>query len=130
MVVVDTDILIDFLNSKQGAPELITNLINSGEILFITQINEYELLKGAFGSKHSDRHVPQLRELLSHFKYILLDPKSIELGAQIHASLLKEGNTLGDFDILIASMCIIKNQKLLTRNVKDFSRIKELDLYK
>ena len=53
---------------------------------------------------------------------------SIRKSAEIHAKLSKIGDSLDIKDILVAGTCIYFNLPLLTRNIKNFRRIKELSL--
>ena len=130
MVVIDTDFLIDFLKNKNNAIETLESLIQRGDVLYVTQINEYELLKGAYNSKHPEDHINKVKFLLSKFKLFLINADSLDLAARIFTDLSKKGMIIPDMDILIASICIVNNQILVTRNIKDFSRIEQLKLYK
>jgi tRNA(fMet)-specific endonuclease VapC len=48
------------------------------------------------------------------------------VAAEIRADLLSRGLVIGNYDILIAAQAVRKNLPLITNNVKEFSRVKEL----
>jgi predicted nucleic acid-binding protein len=129
MAVIDTDVLIDFLKDQNDAKEILQKLLEN-ETLYVTPINEYELLKGAHLSKHPQKHIGEVERFLSKFQLLILDKKSIDIAATTFSDLAKQGQKISDLDVLIASICISNNETLVTRNVKHFSRIPELDLYK
>ena len=57
-------------------------------------------------------------------------PESAFLAAEISVDLRKKGDIIDFQDIAIASIAISNGEKLVTRNVRDFSRIKQLKLEK
>lgn len=50
--------------------------------------------------------------------------------ARIRGELRRTGNIIGDFDILIAATALHHNLTLVTRNLRDYNRIPNLDIYK
>jgi len=128
MAIVDTDVLIDAMKAENDAKDLLLKIVEK-EPLYITQINEYELYKGAHLSEHKE-HIEQVKKFLSGFQVFVLNIDSIAIAARTFSELSKKGELIDDFDILIASICIANNQKLVTRNIKHFSRIPGLKLHK
>ena len=57
-----------------------------------------------------------------------LDHKSAVCAAEIFAKSIKQGRTLPFSDCLIAGIALANNETILTRNVKDFSRIEGLKI--
>jgi predicted nucleic acid-binding protein len=49
--------------------------------------------------------------------------------AHIRGALRRTGNIISDLDILIAATAIQHNLTLVTRNIKDFERIPDLNIY-
>ncbi|MBI2584206.1 MAG: type II toxin-antitoxin system VapC family toxin [Candidatus Aenigmarchaeota archaeon] len=50
------------------------------------------------------------------------------IAADIFAKNRKTGRIIDVFDVLIASICIAKDEKIITRNISDFSRIPQLKI--
>jgi tRNA(fMet)-specific endonuclease VapC len=50
--------------------------------------------------------------------------------ARIRGELRRTGNIIGDFDILIGATALQHKLTLVTRNLRDYTRIPHLDIYK
>ena len=70
----------------------------------------------------------KILEILDGQIILKFDKESAEKAGEIDGNLIKEGNTIGPIDTMIAGTAITKNEKVLTRNIKDFSRIKGLNI--
>ena len=57
-----------------------------------------------------------------------LDESAIQTAAEIYADLKRKGINIGDADILIASIVITSNGKLITNNIKHYQNIKDLTI--
>jgi tRNA(fMet)-specific endonuclease VapC len=57
-----------------------------------------------------------------------IDDDVILLAADIYADLRRNGKTVGDADILIASIVINNNGKFISNNTKHYENIKGLNL--
>jgi len=114
-------LLIAFIRGDEEAIKLIEKMKNKGEILSTTWINSCEIFKGAY-STGSSRSVLAVHNLLSSLEIFLPTPSTSELYAQIYSKLRHSGKLIGDFDIMIAAICIENNLTLVTRD-KDFSNI-------
>jgi len=82
--------------------------VQSGHKLSLTSINIYEILKG--------------------LKYKNNKNKENLLAASIYADLKNKGKTIGDADILIASIVINNGGILVSNNQKHYENIPDLNL--
>ena len=57
-----------------------------------------------------------------------LDSKAAQIGGEIDGKLAKEGRKIDPVDSMIAGIAITGDEKVLTRNVKHFSRIAGLKI--
>ena len=130
MVVLDSDILIGFLRNDTNALKTMEDLEKNGEKLNTTVINAFEIFEGAVLSSEGKK-IKQVEDLLRSLVgcYNFNGPASWK-AAEISADLKKKGKVLDFQDICIASISIINNEKLITRNIKHFSRIKGLKIEK
>ncbi len=87
-----------------------------------------ELVSGASLSHASEKEKEKIHKLLNSLVTLKLDKKSAFLSGEIEADLIKKGSIIGIEDIMIAAIAKQNNQNLLTRNVKHFSRIKDLKI--
>ena len=57
-----------------------------------------------------------------------LDKDSAILAGKIEANLIKKGEIIDLEDIMIGAIAIINDETLITRNIKHFSKIKNLKI--
>ena len=112
-ILVDTDVLIDYTKGFTDLPK---------KQLYISEITLYEFIRGC-------RDVRKAKELLeSAFIVVFHDNDVLVKASEIWIELNKKGELIDERDILIASVAIAKNFKLLTRNVKHFKRLEKFGL--
>lgn len=122
LVVVDTDLLIDFLRGKGTGAQLVRDLIGS-HCLRVTAITAFELRVGAdFLARRDDI----LR--LVHSRTFPLDPGSALRAGEVAATLRGAGQDIGLADCLQAGICLKFDLPFATRNRKHFNRVEGLRL--
>ena len=117
MVIIDTDVLIDFLSGNLEVRDAISKHAESGT-LATTIINRYELFKGA-ESAGQERAV---EDLLSKLELRHLDHAAVKSAAKIFQNLKKSGNLIPESDILVAGIAHSSGEILLTRD-KHFGKL-------
>ena len=126
MVCVDTDFLIDLSNREEKAIEKLKELSAKGDTIYTTTISMGEYYTGAYRSRDKELRVAKAREFLKVFVTLTLDHESARLWGQLAADL--KSNSIGDLDLLIASMALSNKQVLITRNKKHFERVPGLEV--
>ena len=121
MILVDTDVLIDYLNDRSPMAERVAALIKA-DALQTTSINCFELLSGAHAGKRGDR----TREFVDNVPVLYLDLPSAKKAAQIRQALERVGAAIEMADSLIAGIALENDLDLLTRNRRHFERIEGL----
>ena len=127
MPCLDTDILIGLLKGDKDAVDAIRKLQHEGASLKTTAMNAYELFKGAQVSSRQKENLGSVKEILSRIPVLLLSLEPCEEASRIYEELRREGHTIGDFDVLIASISIVNGESLVTRD-RHFQFIRELDV--
>ena len=125
MIFLDTDTLSYFLSGNSAVANKMNDTLNNNLQICLTGINVYEFLKG-LRYKSTKREENQFNDFLKNISVFHLDDDSVELAAGIYADLRKRGITVGDADILIASLVITHNGKLITNNTKHYRNIENL----
>ena len=121
-MILDSDIFIGYLRDYPPAVDYI--LKNKKEI-FYNDLIEGELLRGCKNKKEEK----VLDEFLSKFKKHKIKPGVTNLGLSIFKRhFLKDG--IGFLDALIAASAILENQILVTKKIKHFVKIKEIEIIK
>lgn len=123
LIVVDTDVIIDFFRDISPAADVFSKLI-SLEKAAITAISVFELYAGIEGSKR----LRQIETLLQQIITLPLNTIEAAIAGRIYTQLKTRGKLVGTHDIFIAATCIANNLSLYTKNVAHFSEIKDIRL--
>lgn len=126
-VILDSDVLIHLLRNDSKTAELIKSLETENE-LGTTDINAFELYRGAYKSNRADSELAAAKGLLRTLFLTGTNEVAMELSAKIIADLERKGNPIDLRDLFIGSICLTNSFKLLTRNKKHFEKIKGLRL--
>ena len=128
MALLDTTVLID-LGRRAGNREhrraraAVQRLLEGGEMLFTSRINEAELRVGPETSGDRQKELERVERVLSGIMILEFNAEAALRYAVIKAAMFKRGRPAGDCDTLIASVALANGQLLLTRNPKHFREI-------
>lgn len=128
MICADTDALVSILRNEKGSGAITDKL--DKEKASTTVINSYELIFGARISNNKEENIKEAEKLLAKLSILEMDEESAKKAAEIHAELSEKGDLINLKDIFIGAIAVSNGQKILTRNEKDFSRIKGLKIEK
>jgi tRNA(fMet)-specific endonuclease VapC len=122
LVVVDTDLVIDYLRGKGPGAAGIRRLISERR-LRLTAITAFELRLG------TDFH-PRSRDIqaLLHRRTYPLTPAAALFGGEVAAELRAAGTPIGFADCLQAGVCLQYDLPFATRNRKHLDRIDGLTI--
>jgi len=127
MIFLDSDILSYYFSGNLKIHDKIKETINSGEKIALTAMNVYEILKG-FKWRNNKNKELLFANFLETVPVFAMDDDVINLASDIYADLRRNGVTICDADIIIASIAIKNNGKLVTNNIKHYKNIKGLKL--
>ena len=125
-IVLDTDVLVDVLRGKKKAIEIVKRLRNERLDVATTVVNIFELSWGAYklgGGKIRD--VERLADTLTLLNFTYRE--AVKAGEEI-AYLESIGLTIDIRDLLIGVITRENNYILMTGNMKQFRRIKDLKI--
>src|SRR3989344_7721332 len=128
MVILDTTAAIDLLKNKKEVNLVIDKLIKDGEIIKITTISVMELWKGAELSINPVNQKNIIEDFLNSIILLDFTFKNSKTAGKIDAELTKKGEIIDIEDIMIASISKDNKEPILTRNVKHFKRIQDLEI--
>lgn len=121
-VVVDSDLVIDFLRGEGQGRSLVRTLLVEHR-LRVTAVTAFEL---RVGTDFLARREEILR--LLHRRTLPLDLNAAVRGGEVAATLRRQGQDIGFADCLQAGVCLRHDLPLATRNRKHFSRVEGLQL--
>lgn len=119
----DTSVIIDALNNKQGRRELLLGLVRHGHLLACCPINVTEIYAGM-----RPKEEEATEEFLRSLEYYHLTWPVSRLAGLLKRDLARKGTTVTVVDATIAAVAIVHELTLMTDNIKDFP-MKELRLY-
>ncbi|MFV0276963.1 MAG: type II toxin-antitoxin system VapC family toxin [Parahaliea sp.] len=124
MWVLDTNTLIYFFKGQGRVPDTLLN--HSPADIGIPAIVLYELEVGIAKSTSPRKRREQLKALSAVTQLLSFGPSEAEAAARIRVNLEKQGKPIGPYDLLIAGTALVQHATLVTRNTREFSRIKKL----
>ncbi len=127
-MILDTTFVIDVMKNEQKAIEKLQELVKKGEPQLITAITIFELFSGM---AKSTKPIEERNKILTTLKEQLIlhfDNDAAEKAGEVDGMLSKEGRMNDPIDCIIAGIALVKKEKVLTRNVKDFAKIRGIEV--
>jgi tRNA(fMet)-specific endonuclease VapC len=126
MFVLDTNTLIYFF---KGMGNVSSKLLQTPpKDITIPSIVLFELEVGIAKSTSPQKRARQLAALVSLLKILPFGAEEAKSASQIRVDLEKRGQTIGPYDVLIAATAAANRAILVTHNIKEFGRIKQLQI--
>jgi tRNA(fMet)-specific endonuclease VapC len=123
LIVVDTDVIIDFFQDVAPAADVFSQLISLKKAA-LTAISVFELYAGIEGAKR----IRQIENLVQELIILPLNTLEAAIAGRIYTQLKSRGKLIGIQDILIAAICVANDLPLYTKNISHFSLIKGIRL--
>ncbi|MDQ3022420.1 MAG: type II toxin-antitoxin system VapC family toxin [Bacteroidota bacterium] len=92
----------------------------------ISSITTAELFFGVRKSSRQEQNQSALNTFLLPFEILNFDDKDSYVYGEVRFQLEKSGLLIGSMDLLIASQAISKDLILVTNNLREFQRLKDL----
>ena len=127
MYLLDTNICIFAIKNRPvGILDQIRNHFDQG--IFISSLTVAELEFGVSNSRYPEKNRLALLEFLAPFDYLNYDDEdAIEYG-KLKSFLRRSGSIIGPIDLLLASQALAKRMIMVTNNIKEFSRVPDLQV--
>jgi tRNA(fMet)-specific endonuclease VapC len=126
MFVLDTNTVIDYFRGRGKVAERL--LAVPPRDIGIPAIVAYEVWVGVLGSQNTKRRQSQYEQFLTAIEVIPFDAAIRRRAAELRCALERRGESIGPLDTLIAGTALASSAALVTRNVKEFSRIAGLQV--
>jgi len=123
-MVLDTDTISYFLRGSQSVKD---KFIQHQYELASTTINYAELMYG-LKKRDNKKYLPQVEMIFENIKIYDFDKKSATIFSTLKAQMQTKGIVVADMDLMIASISIANDEKLISNNLKHFSKIEMLKL--
>ena len=127
MIQFDTSFLIDLqleiLQERPGAAFAFIETLDQGELLAVSVHVVAELRVGPERTTQQRRDQQRIDDLLAGFLTLYPDKRYPLAYARLWAATNRKRRSIASMDLLIATAAIIEDAPLVTKNVKDFSRL-------
>lgn len=124
--ILDTDILSEVLRGRnESVAKRAERYRAAFTRLSTTLITVTEVVKG-YRQLGRDHDLQRFLAGLPAMELLTLDLEIATLGGSIAGDLVRTGQTIGDFDPLIAAIAIAHDRTLVTGNTRHYQRIVEL----
>jgi predicted nucleic acid-binding protein len=128
-VLIDASILIEH---ERGRLDLGHRLMGrEREELFLSTITASELLHGVHRARDAaqrSRRSAWVEAVLDRFSLLPVDLATARAHARLWAELAEDGLVIGPHDLSLAAACIAHGLALATANVREFRRVRGLDI--
>ena len=124
----DTDMCIYLLN---GEEQVMKRVGKAGiETIAVAIPTLAELYFGAYNSNHVETNISRIRSLFSPPgpTVLSINDEAANRFGRFKAELRREGQPIGDIDLLIAAVASSRGLTVVTNNTKHFERISEISL--
>lgn len=123
MILLDTNIVIAFLNGNKAIAERIKDNVDK---IALSALVVAELNYGAKASQNASRNLEKLTRLLDVIRIVPFDLECADSFGTIKSRLRSIGKPTGEVDALIAATAIAHKAVLVTGNKKHFEHIEGL----
>lgn len=114
IVLIDTDIAIDYLRGDNAVLPLVNRLWQDGQAA-LSVLSVYELTAGML-----DREKGATMSFIAACSLVDVSPEISVKGGELYRKYRTKGVTLAPIDCLIAATAIVKGFKVATRNLKHY----------
>lgn len=121
MFVLDTNTVLDYFKGKGRVPERL--LATPPSEIALPAISGYEVWVGVLGSQNPKRRREQFEAFLSAIEILPFDAEAGMRAAELRHDLERGGEAIGPLDTLIAAIALANGGVLVTRNLREFSRV-------
>ena len=132
MTHLDSSLLIDLLREasreRPGAAFEVLESLDEDEVLAVSVHVVCELRAGAELASRPLKEHEELDRVLSGLVIAYPDVQFAPMYGRLFTAVTRGGRQLATMDLLIATAAILDDAQLITRNVKDFTRVPGLRL--
>jgi tRNA(fMet)-specific endonuclease VapC len=119
--VLDTNTVLDYFRGRGRVAERLLAIPPSEVAL--SAISAYEVWVGVLGSQNAKRRREQFEAFLSVVDILPFEAEAGIRAAGLRHSLERGGEAIGPLDTLIAATALAYGGVLVTRNLREFSRV-------
>ena len=121
MFVLDTNTVLDYFKGRGRVAERLLAVAPSE--IALPAVSAYEVWVGVLGLQNTKRRREQFEAFLSVVEILPFDGEAAVRAAELRYGLERAGEAIGPLDTLIAATTLFHGGVLVTRNLREFSRV-------
>ncbi len=125
--ILDTDTVSYFFRNHANVVAKLDEYLQEFGFIHISVVTYYEVLNGLY-YKDAQKQLARFEQFVALNQVIPFNQTIAKAAAEIYATLRRNGQVIGHNDVLIAATAIVNDMVLITNNVNDFERIKDLEM--
>ena len=114
------------MNNAPQARDQFRQIHRKREVASVSTITLFELWFGIVKSRRQAENADQLSAFLPSVQITEFDDGDARTAADIKFNLARAGTPIGSYDLLIAAQAIRRDLRVITANVREFSRVPDL----
>lgn len=123
----DTNVCVDYLNGRY--PRVVQRIQESDPAdVGVSSVVAAELRYGAEHSQHRRRNHARLDVLLDEIAVLDFDTEAARVYGRVRQRLESRGEIIGPYDMMIAAHALSLGLTLVTDNVREFRRVRALEV--
>ena len=126
MYALDSNTVLDYFRGRGDVAKHLLAVPPSEVAL--PAIVAYEVWVGVLGSQNAPRRRAQYEQFPASVTVLDFDSGVAHRAAELRRALERAGEAIGPMDTLIAATALARNATLVTRNVREFGRVRGLKL--
>ena len=128
-ICLDTNAAIEIIRGRRPHfRDCLAQVDRAGHSLHLSPIVFHELMFGAHRSDRPAHHMAQIDRFASQMTVESWPPEDGLASARLRAELSLTGLGIGGYDLLIAGQALNRGWTLVTANIREFIRVKGLQL--
>lgn len=128
MVVLDTDVVIDYMRGEERAVDYIEQAVQGPEPLAVSAVTIMQLHHGVHRSRTPRREAAVVTDALDGFTLYAFDGEAAAMAGRILGAQTRQGRPVNLPDVMIAATALARAEPVVTRNIRDFRRIQGLEV--
>ena len=126
MYLIDTDVLVHLLRGNSTVVRAM--VARADDFKAISAVSFGELIYGGNKSDHPAENIAKVHHIAANFPIIPVSEPIMERYGIMKADLVKQGQKLEDFDLVIAATALHLGYTLVTGNTRHFNRVPGLPI--
>lgn len=131
----DTTFIIDLTRSDEGAKKVASLVDAEGSVAALSVVSIHEYFLGIHMKYSRDKEllsekVEAAERQMAAFMILPLTREIVLKSAQLQSELAKKGQVIGINDLYIVATALVHKASVVTRNVEEFSHVREITIEK